>query len=45
MPKKKKVKHPKNMTSDELLNHLFHPKVAEHVKKVVGKSEKSIKEK
>jgi hypothetical protein len=42
MPKKK---HPKNMTSDELLKHLFHPKVAEHVKKVAGKSKKSIKEK
>jgi hypothetical protein len=42
MPKKKS-KHPKNMTSDELLKHLFHPKVAEHVKKVAGKSKKSMK--
>ncbi len=34
MPKKKK--HPKDMTSDELLKHLFHPKVVKHVKKHVA---------
>jgi hypothetical protein len=33
----KKKKHPKNMTSDELLKHLFHPKVVKHVKKQVAK--------
>jgi hypothetical protein len=31
------------MTSDELLKHLFHPKVAEQVKRVAGKSKKSMK--
>ncbi len=30
----KKKKHPKNMTSDELMKHLFHPKVVKHIKKV-----------
>ena len=39
----KKKKHPKDMTSDELLKHLFHPKVVKHVKKVIGKSNKSMK--
>jgi hypothetical protein len=39
MPKKKK--HPKNMTSDELLKHLFHPKVVKHVKRHVAKLNKS----
>lgn len=32
MPKKK---HPKDMTSDELAKHVFHPKVLEHAKKHV----------
>jgi hypothetical protein len=39
MPKKKK--HPKDMTSDELLKHLFHPKVVKHAKKHVAKLNKS----
>ena len=37
----KKKKHPKDMTSDELLKHLFHPKVVKHVKKHVAKLERS----
>lgn len=37
----KKPKHPKNMTSDELLKHLFHPKVVKHVKRHVAKLNKS----
>jgi hypothetical protein len=37
----KKKKHPKDMTSDELLKHLFHPKVVKHVKKHVAKLNKS----
>jgi hypothetical protein len=42
MPKKKK--HPKDMTSDELLKHLFHPKVVKHVKKhVAAANRKSMK--
>lgn len=28
----KKKKHPKDMTSDELMKHLFHPKVVKHIK-------------
>jgi hypothetical protein len=38
---KKKEKHPKDMTSDQLLKHLFHPKVVKHVKKHVAKLNKS----
>jgi len=30
----KKKKHLKDMTSDELMRHLFHPKVVKHIKKV-----------
>jgi hypothetical protein len=33
MPKKK---HPRNMSSDELMKHLFHPKVVKHIKKVAN---------
>jgi hypothetical protein len=33
MPRKKK--HPKDMTSDELIKHLFHPKIVKHVKGLV----------
>jgi hypothetical protein len=40
MPKKK---HPKDMTSDELMKHLFHPKVVKHIKKVVAGKKKSMK--
>jgi hypothetical protein len=29
---KKKEKHPKDMTTEEAVKHLFHPKVVEHVK-------------
>lgn len=32
---KKKTKHPKDMTNDELLAHVFHPKVVKHIKKHV----------
>ena len=32
----KKTKHPKDMTTDEALNHIFHPKVVEHVKSIVA---------
>lgn len=37
MPKKK---HPKNMTSDELMKHLFHPKVVKHIMKVAADAKK-----
>jgi hypothetical protein len=35
MPKKKK--HPKHMTNDEAIRHLFHPKAVKHIKKHVAK--------
>jgi hypothetical protein len=35
---KKKEKHPKDMTTEEAVKHLFHPKVVKHVKKIAGKS-------
>jgi hypothetical protein len=38
-----KKKHPKDMTSDELLKRLFHPKVVKHVKKVARHGSKSMK--
>jgi hypothetical protein len=37
-----KKKHPKDMTSDELMKHLFHPKVVKHIKHV-AKASKSMK--
>jgi hypothetical protein len=34
MPKtSKKPKHPRHMTTEEAVSHLFHPKVVEHLKK------------
>jgi hypothetical protein len=35
---KKIKKHPKDMTSDEAVKHLFHPKVVKHLKKHLAKS-------
>lgn len=32
---KKKIKHPKDMTNDELIAALFHPKAVKHIKKHV----------
>jgi hypothetical protein len=29
---KKKVKHPKDMTTDEAIAHVFHPKALKHLK-------------
>jgi hypothetical protein len=34
---KKKEKHPKDMTTEEAVKHLFHPKVVKHLKKHVVK--------
>ena len=40
----KKKKHPKDMTSDELMKHLFHPEVVKHIKKVAaGDKNKTMK--
>lgn len=38
----KKKKHPKDMTSEELMKHLFHPKVVKHIKRVAGHSPKRL---
>jgi hypothetical protein len=35
--KKKEPKHPKDMTTDEALKHIFHPKIVKHVKALVKK--------
>ena len=32
---KKKIKHPKDMTGDELMADVFHPKALKHIKKHV----------
>jgi hypothetical protein len=37
----KKKKHPKDMTSDELMKHLFHPRVVKHIKKLANGKKKS----
>ena len=34
---KKKNKHPKDMTTDEAIAHVFHPKALKHLKKHVKK--------
>jgi hypothetical protein len=39
----KKKKHPRHMTSDELMKHLFHPKVVKHIKKAANPVKKSMK--
>jgi hypothetical protein len=33
----KKKKHPKHMTNDEAIRHLFHPKAVKHIKQHVAK--------
>jgi len=33
--KKKRAKHPKNMTTEEALKHVFHPKIAKALKEHV----------
>jgi hypothetical protein len=32
------AKHPRDMTTDEALNHIFHPKIVKHIKEIVAKS-------
>jgi len=39
----KKKKQPKDMTSDELMKHLFHPKVVKHIKHVARHGRKGMK--
>jgi len=35
-----KKKNPRDMTSDELIKHLFHPEIVKHVKSVVAEANK-----
>jgi hypothetical protein len=37
---KKTNKHPKNMTTDEAISHVFHPDVLDHLKKHIKEVEK-----
>jgi len=37
----KTPKHPKDMTTEEAVKHLFHPKVVKHLKEQVAKAKKS----
>jgi hypothetical protein len=37
MAKKKSEKHPKDMTNQELAEHVFHPKVLAHARKHIEK--------
>ena len=41
MPKKKK--HLADMTTDEALKHIFHPKIVKHVKAIVRKHNAKVK--
>ena len=36
----KKPKHPKHLKDEELMRHLFHPKVVEHIKKETADDKK-----
>jgi len=40
MPARKPKKHPKEMTTEEAVKHLFHPKVVKHLKKEAGSESK-----
>ena len=40
MPKGKK-KHPREMTTDELARHVFHPKMLNHAKRAIREASKS----
>jgi hypothetical protein len=37
----KKAKHPKDMTTEEALHHVFHPKIVKHVKGLVTETFKT----
>lgn len=43
MPKRKSKKHPMEMTDEEALKHIFHPKIVRAVKKHLKEQEKSEK--
>jgi hypothetical protein len=42
MPKKK---HPRDMTNEEAIRHLFHPKIVKHVKALVERANSKAKKK
>jgi len=42
--KKKEVKHPKDMTTDEAISHVFHPKALKHLKKHIEKTSREKKD-
>lgn len=42
MPKKK---HPRDMTNDEAIKHLFHPKVVKHVKAIIKEANVKVSKK
>ncbi|MGD0277566.1 MAG: hypothetical protein ABSB79_16245 [Syntrophales bacterium] len=37
---KKKTKHPKDMTDDEIISHVFHPNALKHLKEHLKKLSK-----
>jgi hypothetical protein len=39
----KKLKHPKDMTTDEAIAHVFHPKALKHLKKHLARLAKKTK--
>ena len=43
MPRKKSKKHPMEMTDEEALKHLFHPKIVKAVKKHLKEEERECK--
>jgi hypothetical protein len=45
MTAKKPKKHPKDMTTEEAIKHLFHPKVVKHLKKTAEESRKRVTKK
>jgi len=38
-------KHPRHMTTEEAVSHLFHPKVVEHIKKEKETTKKRVQKK
>lgn len=45
MPARKPKKHPKDMTTEEAMKHLFHPKVVKHLKITAAESTKRVTKK
>jgi len=45
MPKKKSKKHPMEMTDEEALKHIFHPKIVRKVKAHLREQDRDLKTK